>query len=92
MYLQQAKHRVEQVVLGQRGIAEPCQAVGIDAEVLLVAVGEPGQQRHVLLRLGSDGVGRAVQEQVVLTQRLAMVGQVDHRRVDLVLLAAQGID
>ena len=53
------------------------QTKSVDAEALRVAVGHPQQHRHLCLLLRCDGVGHAVQEQALLTQRFAVVRDVD---------------
>jgi hypothetical protein len=83
LHVQQAQHGVEQVVvrrgLGQRGARRQARSTA-------ARCGEAGRQphhhRHLLLQVGRDGVGQAVQEQVVLAQRLAVVGDVEQRAVE----------
>ncbi|MNR39400.1 hypothetical protein D3C85_1576080 [compost metagenome] len=80
---------MEQVVLAQGFFTAQLQAMGVYGERLLITVGEPGQHRHVLLLFRRQHVRCAVEEQVVLAQGFAMVRQVKHRGIDLVLIAAQ---
>ncbi|MNR04604.1 hypothetical protein D3C85_1205800 [compost metagenome] len=56
---------MEEVVLAQRHVALLAQAAGVQGEVLLVAVGEPAEHGDVLLLVGGQQVGRAMEEEVV---------------------------
>ena len=44
------------------------------------------------LLLGRHHIGCAVQEQVVFAQRLAVVGDIQHAAVDLLLIVAQQVN
>jgi hypothetical protein len=83
LHVQQAQQGVEQVVVRRRLRRARAQAAGVQAARGGEARATPHHHRHLLLHVGCDGVGQAVQEQVVLAQRLAMVGHVEHRAVDL---------
>ena len=91
-HVHQAQNRVEQVVMGGRlagalGQARHVQSAGLDK-----AWAEPHHHRHALLHLWRNRVGDAVQEEVVLAERLTMVGHVDDGGVHAVGLRLQALD
>ncbi|MNH42553.1 hypothetical protein D3C79_1042750 [compost metagenome] len=53
----------------------------------MIALGEPGDHRHMLLLLWCKQIGRSVKINVVFPKRLAVVGQIDHGAVYLVPVA-----
>jgi hypothetical protein len=69
------------------------QAGAVDVEARAEALRHPQHQRHVGLLGRRDHVGRAVQVHILFAERLAVVGHVQHRRVDAVAsLLAQQVD
>ncbi|KAG1443351.1 hypothetical protein G6F57_018127 [Rhizopus arrhizus] len=91
LHLHQAQHRREQVVVVGVRRRTLAHALQVQSTAAGEARREPHRHRHAG-RLGrGDGVGHAMQEQALLAQRLAVVGQVDHRRV-VVLQALQRAD
>ena len=78
----QAQHAVEEVVVRHRLAGAGAQAGQVEAAAGREAVGDPQLHRHPGLFGRGDGVRRAMQVEAVFAQRFAVVGDVQHRRVD----------
>ena len=76
----QAEHGMKEVVVAHRLVPAVLQAAGIDAQFRLQLRRQPHEHGHVLLHVGCERVGQAVQVDVVFAERLAVIGNVDHGR------------
>ena len=67
------------------------QAGPVDAVAPDDLVAQPGEHRHVPLRLGRERIRHAVQENAVLAERFAVVAQVEQSRRERTALRAQPV-
>jgi hypothetical protein len=80
---------MEQVVVAERRALFFPQRGQID---IIESLPEPEDRRNVALRFGGQGIGETVQVNAVLTERFAMIAQVEHRRLEAVVISLQGLD
>ena len=88
MHVEQPQHRAEQVVVAGR-LAAARAGRGVEP----ARAAKPGDSHITIgtcLLLGRDRIRQAVQVEVVLAERLAVVGDVDQRRVVRAVVAPAG--